>query len=204
MCQAISLVFIDDVFFFWFYFCELWTSNVRNAHCRSLMHRLVACAAWVRNVWILEREGLSERAVTGSWRHLLRCCVAVVGNFPEEKERWRSLAVPCERGGRVRSSLTCTFHDRGPRLRFRRRNVSQRASSGWVGGAVVFASCRAVCACVELHSVAERVWEKKLKWGRGIGETRETPPGRAGNDRSGCSKGGCASSRICLTITWPD
>lgn len=169
MCQAILLVFIDDIFL-GFYFLR--TLDLECQECAlSLPYASVGgvCSVrwWVRNVWILERKGLSERAVTGSWRHLLRCCVAVGGNFPEEKERWRSLAVPCERGGRVRSSLTCAFHDRGPRLRFRRGNVSQRASSGWVGGAVIFASCRAVCACVELHSVAERVWEKKLKWGEG-------------------------------------
>lgn len=76
--------------FFWFYSFFLRTLDLECQECAlSLPYASVGgvCSVrwWVRNVWILERKGLSERAVTGSWRHLLRCCVAVGGNFPEER-----------------------------------------------------------------------------------------------------------------------
>lgn len=76
--------------FFWFYsfFCEPWTSNVRNAHCRSLMHRLVACAvsgdgletceSWNERVWVSEQSRALDVIFSAA---VLRS----VGTFPKKK-----------------------------------------------------------------------------------------------------------------------
>lgn len=170
---------------------------MRSAVPFTLVDDVCSVRWWVRNVWILERKGLSERAVMGSWRHLFRCCVAVGGNFLEEKElAWLlhslvNLALEFARISRIRFTsrgLVCFLL-----VNIYGKRPVRTASVAQSMGAVIHASCCALCACVELHSIAERAPEKQWKWGRGIGETQETPPRRAGNDRSDLSKWVCAS-----------